>query len=291
MVVGDVLADYAFGMATVTDEHVIEAAAPNGSDHPLSERICLGRSGRRGEWTNTEATNAGAKRRSKHRVAVVDEESRDMPSIDGGLDETLGGPCGGRVLGNADVDQTTAFEGEHDEHVEHLKSGGDDGEEITGPGLVKVVAYERHPPLPASARQPRRPVLRHCAGRDNVAELGQLTADHVLVPGCVVTPHAADEVAKIHVDRRTATGPTRSTAPEQSPAGSVPPDDGLGPNDEDGGEKVAEPPGQGREQPSVEGAQARSLDLPAQDDDLLAQEQVLGDERGAWGHEGEHEVP
>ena len=138
----------------------------------------------------------------------MDEESRDTPGIDGGLDETLGGPGGSRVLGNADMDQTTAFEGEHDEHVEHLKSGGDDGEEITGPGLVKVVAYERHPPLPASARQPRRSVLGHRAGGDNVAQLGQLAADHVLAPGCVVTPHAADDVAKIHVDGWATTGPT-----------------------------------------------------------------------------------
>ena len=63
----------------------------------------------------------------------MDEESRDMLSIDGGLDETLGGPGGSGVPSNADEDQTTAFEREHDEHVEHLKSGGDDGEEITGP--------------------------------------------------------------------------------------------------------------------------------------------------------------
>src|SRR5450432_489653 len=84
MVVGDVLADYAFGMAVATDDRVIEAAASNGSDHPLSKGICLGRSGRRGERANTEATNAGAKCRSKNRVAVMDEESRDMPSIDRG---------------------------------------------------------------------------------------------------------------------------------------------------------------------------------------------------------------
>jgi hypothetical protein len=74
------------------------------------------------------------KRRSKDRVAGVDEESRDMLSIDRGLDETLGSPGGRGVLGNADGDQTTAFEREHDEHVVHLKSGGDDGEEITGEG-------------------------------------------------------------------------------------------------------------------------------------------------------------
>ncbi len=117
MVVGDVLAEYAFGMATVTDDHVVEAAASNASDHPLRKRICLGGSGGRGERANTEATNAGVKRRSKDRVAVMDEESRDMLSIDGGLDETLGSPGGRGVLGNADVDQTTAFEREHDEHA------------------------------------------------------------------------------------------------------------------------------------------------------------------------------
>jgi hypothetical protein len=118
MVVGDVLADYAFGTATVTDDQVIEATASNGSDYPLSEGIGLGRSGRRrGERANTEATNTGAKRRSKNGVAVMDEESRDVPGLDGGLDEPLGGPGGSRVLGNADVNKTTAFEGEHDENL------------------------------------------------------------------------------------------------------------------------------------------------------------------------------
>ena len=71
----------------------------------------------------------------------------------------------------------------------------------------------------------------------------------------------------------------------------MPPDDGFGSDDEDGGEKVAEAPREGREHPSVEGPKARTLDLPAQDDDLLAQEEVLRDEQGAGGHEGEHEVP
>jgi hypothetical protein len=42
-------------------------------------------------------------------------------------------------------------------------------------------------------------------------------------------------MAKIHVDGGAATGPTRSPAPEQSPAGSVPPDDGFGLYDKDGG--------------------------------------------------------
>ena len=49
-------------------------------------------------------------------------------------------------------------------------------------------------------------------------------------------------------------------------------------------------PREGREQPTIEGPKARTLDLPSQHDDLLAQEQVLGDERGAGGQDREHEV-
>ena len=64
MVVGDVLADYAFGVATVTDDHVIEAAASNGSDQPPSEGIRLGRAGRRGERANTEAPAKPARTRA-----------------------------------------------------------------------------------------------------------------------------------------------------------------------------------------------------------------------------------
>lgn len=50
-------------------------------------------------------------------------------------------------------------------------------------------------------------------------------------------------------------------------------------------------PAKAREQPSVEGPPSRTLDLPARNDDLLAQEDVLRDEHGTGNHEGEHEVP
>ena len=80
--------------------------------------------------------------------------------------------------------------------------------------------------LAATAGQLRRPVLGHGSGGDAVSKLGQLAADHVLTPGRVVTPHAADEVARVHVDGWAASGPTRPLAPEQPPAGAMPPDDG-----------------------------------------------------------------
>jgi hypothetical protein len=70
----------------------------------------------------------------------------------------------------------------------------------------------------------------------------------------------------------------------------VPPDEGFGPNDQYRREEATKSPGDRREQPLIEGPKARTLDLPAQHDDLLAQEQVLCDQRGAGGQEREHEV-
>jgi len=70
----------------------------------------------------------------------------------------------------------------------------------------------------------------------------------------------------------------------------VPPDKGFGPYYKDRCEEVTESPDEGCEQPSVEGPKARTLGLPTQHNDLLTQEEVLGDERGARSHEREHEV-
>ena len=70
----------------------------------------------------------------------------------------------------------------------------------------------------------------------------------------------------------------------------MPPDEGFGPCHKDRGEEVAEVPHEGREQPTIEGPKARALDLSAQRDDSLTQEQVLRDERDAGSQHGEHEV-
>ncbi len=49
-------------------------------------------------------------------------------------------------------------------------------------------------------------------------------------------------------------------------------DEGFGPYHKDSGEEVADVPHEGREQPTIEGPKERTLDLPSQHDDLLAQQ-------------------
>src|ERR1022692_193310 len=162
------------------------------------------------------------------RVSVVDEESRDLLGIAGRLREALGGPAGGWMLGDACVDDGAPAEGENDENVEDAESRGDEDEEVTGPGLVQVVADERSPALATLSVEVGRAVLRDGARGDLVAELGQFGGDDLLTPGGVLAPHPPYKFAEICINGGTARWTVGAPAPEEAPGGTVPADDGLG---------------------------------------------------------------
>jgi len=277
MVVGDVLGQNALGVALVVENDVVGTASSDGPDDAFGKRICLRGAGWSDKNPSAEPADAPAERTAVDRVAVVDHEPGDLADIGGGFDEALGGPGGSGVMGDSDVDQPTAMEREHHEDVEHAESGRDDGEKVTSPRLVQVIPNECRPPLATVTGQPGWPVLGHGPGRDDVPELGQLASNHVLAPSCVLSPHAANEAAQVHVDGWSAPEPTRPPPPEQTPADAMPAEDGLGPHDQNGTEETAEPAGEGGQEPAVERLQAGTLHLAAQDDELVAKEQVFGD--------------
>jgi hypothetical protein len=81
------------------------------------------------------------------------------------------------------VDDGAPAEGENDENVEDAESRGDEDEEVTGPGLVQVVADERSPALATLSVEIGRAILRDGARGDLVAELGQFGGDDLLTVG------------------------------------------------------------------------------------------------------------
>jgi hypothetical protein len=70
----------------------------------------------------------------------------------------------------------------------------------------------------------------------------------------------------------------------------VPADDGLGFHEEDGVQEAVEAAGQRTDEPAIESAQARAFDLAANDDELLAKDQVRGDEGCPGRAEGQNDV-
>src|SRR5450432_74501 len=164
---------------------------------------------------------------------------------------------------------------ENDENVEDAESARDEDEEVAGPSLEQVVTDERGPALATLSVEVGPAVFRDGARRDLVAELGQLGGDDLLTPGRVLAPHPPDEFAEICINGRTARWTAGAPAPDETPGGTVPADDGLGFHEQHDVHEAEEAAGQGTDDPAIESAQARAFDLAADDDELLSKDQVL----------------
>ena len=290
VVVRNVVVEDALGVVLVPDDDVVEAVPAERTDHALAERVGLGCARRRGEESGAESADAAAKVGALDRVAVVDEEARNLMSICRGLDDALRGPAGAGMVGNGGVDDLAAAKGEHDEHAEDAESGGQDEEEVAGPGFMQMVAYEGVPTLATLTIEAGWTVLGDGARGDLVAELGQFGGDDLLTPGGVVAPHSPDECAEICIDRGTTWRTAGAPAPEQAPRGAVPADNGVGFHEQDGVPQAPEAAGQCTEEPPIEVAPPRSFDLSADDDQLLAKDQVLGHQGCPGRDDGQDDV-
>src|SRR5450432_4527893 len=179
---------------------------------------------------------------------------------------------------------------ENDENVEDAESARDEDEEVAGPSLEQVVTDERGPALATLSVEVGPAVFRDGARRDLVAELGQLGGDDLLTPGRVLAPHPPDEFAEICINGRTARWTAGAPAPDETPGGTVPADDGLGFHEQHDVHEAVEAPGQGTDEPTIESAQARAFDLASNDDELLAKDQVFGDQGCSGRDEGQDDV-
>jgi hypothetical protein len=62
-------------------------------------------------------------------------------------DDLLGGPDGGRMLGDVEVDDPPAMVGQHDEDEQDAQARGGHGEELDGNQVPDMVGKERSPGL------------------------------------------------------------------------------------------------------------------------------------------------
>jgi hypothetical protein len=103
----------------------------------------------------------------------------------------------------------------------------------------------------------------------------------IFCPQMVFLPHPPDEFTETCIDSWTAWWKAGAPAPEQAPCGAVPADDGLGFHGQDGVHETAEAARQCADEPAIESAPAGAFDLASDDDELLANDQVFGDQRQA----------
>jgi len=121
LIVDQVLGEDALNMALVSEENVVGATSSDGADHALRICVRLRRTRRCDEGPHAKSANSGAEHAAVDGVAVMDEETGSLVGVDGGLNDTLGGPgrrefasdqvlAQGGVLTPHAADQTTKIE-------------------------------------------------------------------------------------------------------------------------------------------------------------------------------------
>ena len=135
VVVLDVLGEHGLQMAAAEDEHPVEALAPDGADHALTDGVGPGCPDRALDDPDALGGEDGVEGSGELGVAVADEEldrGRLVGEVHREVAGLLGHPLGDRVGGDAgDPYETRVVVDEH-EHVEPAEEDGvDDGRSRT----------------------------------------------------------------------------------------------------------------------------------------------------------------
>jgi hypothetical protein len=110
-------------------DHMIEALAPNGTNHPLHIGSLPRRSRRAEHFLDTHISHLSSEVITEDRIAVAEQVPRELVKWKC-LPQLLSRPLGGRVGGHIEVQNATAVMGQHQKHVKDLETDGGHGEEV-----------------------------------------------------------------------------------------------------------------------------------------------------------------
>jgi len=127
-------------------DHMIEAFATNGSDHPLDIGSLPRRARCRQDFANAHVSHVFSEVIAKDRIAVAQEVARELGKGKC-LARLLSGPICGRVGGHIEVQDATPVMGQNQKYVKGLEADGGHGEEVDRGQLLGMVLQEGAPSL------------------------------------------------------------------------------------------------------------------------------------------------
>ena len=133
-------------MSFAENENVIQTLAPDRTEEALRERVLPRAVGRRQDLIDPHAPHSLSERVSVDLIAIA-EEIGGSGVVGERLNELLGGPSSGGMLGDVEVEDAAAVVGEHDEDEEDAPPSGGDGEEVDRDQVADVVGEECAPGL------------------------------------------------------------------------------------------------------------------------------------------------
>jgi hypothetical protein len=180
---------------------------------------------------------------------------------------------------DADVDDPPCPQLGDDEREERPEPDIGNLHEIAGPDLADVVAQERRPGLPIMRRRARLVhVALDRALRDRDPEFEQLAPDAVSAPQPVVGGHLLDEGNRLCRDPWFLRCRVGFRFPEQAQARALPAQGGLRSDDEQRFPLVLHLPREHDNKRAIGARAARSFARAVKHEELLAQQQVFGDQ-------------
>src|SRR5882724_1429263 len=129
VIVRGVVGQDAAKVAFAQNEDMIETFAPDRADESLGERVLPRAVGRGQHFMDPQALHSVLERVTVDAVAIAEEIER-RAVLRERVDELLGGPGGGGMLGDVEVEDTAAVVGEHDQDEKDAEPGAGHGEEI-----------------------------------------------------------------------------------------------------------------------------------------------------------------
>ena len=256
-------------------DYMIEAFAPNRSNHSLHVGSLPRRARCRQNFMDAHVSHLFSEVIAKDGIAVAQQVAREL--VEGKcLPQLLSRPLRGRVGGHIEVQDAAPVMGQHQKHVEHLEAKGGHREEVDGDQLLGMILQKGAPGLRRRFAAAHH-VFADAALPDVDAEFEQFPVDAGCTPTGILPTHPADQISDlVRNNRSSRLAVPHLPGPEQTKAGTMPGNDGLGLNDSQRGAPVTPEVGQTDPQQTAPGGQFRALSCgPLQDADLVAQRQVL----------------
>ena len=147
VVVADVFAEDLPEVIFTEDDQVVQAFAPDRADDSLGVGVLPGGLGRSEDLPDTDSPDDPAELVAVCTIPIPQQVS-GLGLLSGeGLPDLLGGPRGGGMSGDVEMEDTPAVMRQDDEAEEQAEDGGGDDEEIAGGGSAKVIAKKGAPGL------------------------------------------------------------------------------------------------------------------------------------------------
>ncbi len=146
VVVGEVRGQDTSKMPLAEHDDMVQALTPQRANQALGEGV-LPLAVRRGEdFLDAHALHAAPKLLTVDCIAVAEQIGR-CRVVREGIDDLLGGPKGGGVLGHVEMDDPSTMVREHGENEEYAEACGRDREEVKGDKVADMIGEECPPSL------------------------------------------------------------------------------------------------------------------------------------------------